>query len=124
MEEDHIMSLLNISRDALSLEGPVSAGSDMFLGDFIEASQYAAPDQIAELNGLEDDIENILKTLNKREEYVIRNRYGIGEYPALSLQEIGDKLNISKERVRQIEQKALTRLQNPLRTEKLKVYVA
>ena len=124
MEEDHIFKLLNLSKEAISLEKPISIGSDSLLGDFIEASQYAAPDQIVEQSGLEDDIESILNTLDKREAFIIRTRYGIGNYPVLSLQEIGKKLNISKERVRQIEQKALNRLQNPLRTEKLRMYVA
>ena len=124
MDEEHITELINISKDAISLEKPVTANGESQLGDFIEASQYAAPDQIAEQSGLEDDIENILSTLDKREAFVIRNRYGIGNHPVMSLQEIGEKLNLSKERVRQIEQKALNRLQNPARTEKLKVYVA
>jgi len=124
MEEDYINDLLNISREMVSLEKPVSTGSESSIGEFLEATQYAAPDQIAEQNGLEDDIESLLNTLDEREAFIIRTRYGIGDHPVMSLQEIGEHLNISKERVRQIEQKALNRLQNPIRKEKLKMYVA
>jgi RNA polymerase primary sigma factor len=125
MDEELVEDLLNISRDMVSLELPVLAGRDSsVLSDFIEDEQYDSPDQKAMHSVLEDDIENILRTLDKKEAHVIRLRYGLGNYPAMSLKEIGDRFNLTKERIRQIEQKAMRRLQNPIRKGKLAPYVA
>jgi RNA polymerase primary sigma factor len=124
MEESHVMELLNISRDMLSLESPVSGNQDSSLGDFIEDSQYATPYQNAEQSILESEIENVLNTLEKNEAEVIRYHYGLNDHPVMSLKEIGDRFQLSKERIRQIEEKAISRLRNPLRREKLKAYVA
>jgi RNA polymerase primary sigma factor len=124
MEESHVKELLNISREMLSLESPISGSRDSSLGDFIEDSQYATPYQNAEQSILESEIENILNTLEKNEAEIIRYHYGLNDYPVMSLKEIGDRFQLSKERIRQIEEKAISRLRNPLRQEKLKVYVA
>jgi RNA polymerase primary sigma factor len=71
-----------------------------------------------------DDIETVLDTLDKKEADIIRFRYGLGSYPAMSLKEIGDHFNLTKERIRQIEKKAMLRLQHPSRMKKLAAYVA
>ena len=125
MEAEVVEDLLNISRDIVSLELPVYADkSSSVLGDFIEDEQYAAPDQKALYSVLQDELENILNTLDKKEADIIRLRYGLGSCPAMSLKEIGDQFNLTKERIRQIEQKAMRRLQHPTRMKKLAAYVA
>jgi RNA polymerase primary sigma factor len=124
MDPAVVEELLSISRDMISLEYPVLVDQDTVLGDFIEDEQRPGPDQNTVQSVLADDIEDILNSMDKKEAVVLRMRYGLGNNPAMSLKEIGDHFNISKERVRQIETKALRRLQHPARKEKLTAYVA
>jgi RNA polymerase primary sigma factor len=125
MDTELVEDLLNISRDMVSLELPVFTDRDSsVLGDFIEDEQYASPDQSVMQSVLEDDIEDVLNTLDKKEADIIRLRYGLGSRPPLSLKEIGDRYNLTKERIRQIEKKAMLRLQHPTRTGRLEAYVA
>jgi len=123
MEKTNIANLINISREILSLDNPVSKDGDSLLKDFIEDNRYNAPEKDAEHRLMEADIEDALDTLNKNEANIIRYHYGLG-CKAMSLKEIGSMYNLSKERIRQIEAKALSRLQNPLRNKKLQAYVA
>ncbi|MCL1958204.1 MAG: RNA polymerase sigma factor RpoD/SigA, partial [Spirochaetes bacterium] len=123
MDKDHVSDLINISKDMLSLDNPVSDDKETFLKDFIEDGRYDAPEKDTEQKLMEADIKSVLDTLDKNEADIIRCHYGLGRQP-MSLKEIGVKYNLSKERIRQIEAKALSRLQNPLRKKMLQVYVA
>ena len=125
MDPGHIEDLLTVSRDMVSLENPLYDEKDSStLGDFIEATKYRSPDALAMESALHDDIEQLLGGLDKKEAEVIRFRYGLGNKAPLSLKEIGDRFNLTKERIRQIEKKAIRRLQHPASRNVLKTYVA
>ncbi|GHV81661.1 RNA polymerase sigma factor [Spirochaetia bacterium] len=125
MTPEHVADIINISRDMVSLESPVYTEKDSsVLGDFIEDEGYKAPDQQAIDSALHNDIELVLETLDIKEAEIIRFRFGLGEGAPLSLKEIGDRFNLTKERIRQIEKKALKRLQHPRRKQVLENYVA
>jgi RNA polymerase primary sigma factor len=121
----HVADIINISRELVSLESPVYTEKDSsLLGNFIEDGGYQSPDQYVMTMALQDDIEAILDTLNQKEAAIIRYRYGLGNRTPMSLKEIGDRFNLTKERIRQIEKKALKRLQHPSRKRFLENYVA
>jgi RNA polymerase primary sigma factor len=125
MDVEHVVEIINISRDLVSLENPIYTDKDSsIVGDFIEDETYKAPEDHAVEAALEEDIESVLDTLNKKEADIIRFRYGLGNKTPLSLKEIGDRFNLTKERIRQIEKKALKRLQHPSRQKLLASYVA
>jgi RNA polymerase primary sigma factor len=126
MDEDHVAELLAISREYISLDNPLYAGDrdSNALEDFIEDDQHEAPETYVIDQALKRDIENVLDTLDRKEATVIRFRYGLGNCSPLSLKEIGDRFNLTKERIRQIEKKAIKRLQHPIRQRVLKSYVA
>jgi RNA polymerase primary sigma factor len=126
MDSAHVADLINISRDLVSLDNPVytTEKDSSILGDFIEDEHYPSPDQGAVEYALRKDINTVLGTLNEKEADIIRCRYGLGNRLPMSLKEIGDHFNLTKERIRQIEKKALKRLQHPSRQQVLESYVA
>ena len=125
MDEEHVTDLINISRDLVSLETPVYAEKDSSsLGDFIEDDGYKHPEEVAMEKSLREDIDDVLHTLTEKESDIIQHRFGLNGRHPLSLKEIGDKYNLTKERIRQIEKKALKRLQHPSRRKMLEAYTA
>ena len=124
MEKTRVSDLISISREILSLDNPVSEDGVLLLRDSIEDDLYTAPDIFAERKSMETDIESILNTLDEDEADIIRCHFGLGHREPMSLKEIGAYYNLSKERIRQIEEKALSRLRNPKRMKKLQAYVA
>ena len=126
MDPGHIEDLLAVSRDMVSLENPLYDERDSStLGDFIEATKYSSPDALAMESALHDDIQQLLENnLDEKEAEVIRFRFGLGNEIPLSLKEIGDRFNLTKERIRQIEKKAIKRLQHSSSRSVLKTYVA
>ena len=125
MTPGHVADLLNISRDLVSLETPVYAEKDSSqLGDFIEDAGYRKPEEEVIEISLKDDINSVLNTLTDKEAQIIQYRFGLNGSSPLSLKEIGDRYNLTKERIRQIEKKALKRLQHPSRRQLLESYIA
>jgi RNA polymerase primary sigma factor len=125
MKAEHVADLINISRDLVSLETPVYAEKDSSqLGDFIEDAGYLRPEDEAIEVSLKDDINSVLGTLTAKEAEIIQYRFGLNGRSPLSLKEIGDRYHLTKERIRQIEKKALKRLQHPSRSQFLESYIA
>ena len=119
---DKILSILEASREPISLETPVG-DDDSTLGDFLENQESQSPYDAVQTRELAGRVTEILSTLSEREEKIIRLRFGIGEKAEYTLEEIGKRFNVSRERIRQIEKKALNRLRHSSRREKLKFFI-
>jgi RNA polymerase primary sigma factor len=125
MDPKHVADLMNISRDLISLETPVYTEKDSsVVGDFVEDASYTTPEDYVVVQNLKTDINSVLDTLTAKEADIIRYRFGLNGKHAMSLKEIGDQFHLTKERIRQIEKKALKRLQHPSRVAMLESYVA
>jgi RNA polymerase primary sigma factor len=125
MDQEHVADLINISRELISLETPVYHEKDSsILGDFVEDDGYKSPDSQVVEKALKADINQILSTLSEKESEIVQYRFGLNGRSPLSLKEIGDRYNLTKERIRQIEKKALKRLQHPSRVGRLEAYIA
>lgn len=110
MRPEDLNHLIKMSRDHLSLDAPLADGDDFSLGDNIEDADQILPDQRVEEESLKNDIELCLGLLTEREKKVLSMRFGLGGTPVLSLQKIGRKIGLSKERIRQIEKKAIRKI--------------
>lgn len=126
MDPVHVSEMLNIAKEMVSLDAPVSGingkeGSQM--GDFVEDPFYKNPEEQAEENNMKEDIHEMVSSLKPTEARVIRLRYGLTGMKPMSLKEVGEKCNLTKERIRQIEKNALTRMQQPTRLRRLEDYM-
>ena len=126
MPQSKVRELLAISNGMVSLDAKASSSEsdNTVVGDYFEDQTYDRPEEHTVETALKDDVNSLLKTLRPNEEKIIRLRYGLNGYKPMSLQEIGEKCNLTKERVRQIEKKAIFRLQNPSRIKRLEGYLA
>ncbi|RKX93629.1 MAG: RNA polymerase subunit sigma [Spirochaetes bacterium] len=124
MDKNRINDLINASKDFVSLETPLSSDKDAnTISDLMEDTKGADPEKILINKTLQDSIEDVLSTLTEKESAVIRYRFGLNGEKPHSLKEIGDKYNLTKERIRQIEKKAISRLRHPSRSSKLESYI-
>jgi len=123
-DPDHVAELVSISRDLISLDTPVYSEKDSsLLGDFVEDHSHQAPEELTVQNSLRADINGVLDTLSRKESEIIQYRFGLNGNRPMSLKEIGSRYRLTKERIRQIEKKALKRLQHPARSGHLRAYL-
>ena len=123
MPLDKVRKVLRIAKEPISLETPIGEEEDSHLGDFIEDKSVVSPVETVINNNLEDQTRRVLKTLTPREEKVLRMRFGIGEKSDHTLEEVGQDFEVTRERIRQIEAKALRKLRHPSRSKQLRSFV-
>ena len=126
MDVQHVREMVLISKEMASLDAEVSGkgNGNVSLGELLEDTNSPQPEEIAMNEELKSEVNNILDTLKPNESKVIKMRYGIGIEKPMSLKEVGDVCNLTKERIRQIENGALARMRHPVRANRLKVFVA
>lgn len=126
MDVAHVRELVEISREMASLDSEIAGkdSSTTTLGSMIEDKMHGQPEDMVIRKELQKDINSVLSTLKPAEAEVLKMRYGIGVEKPMSLKEVGDKFNLTKERIRQIEKHALVRMQHPTRARRLESYVA
>ncbi|MEE4261118.1 MAG: RNA polymerase sigma factor RpoD [Desulfobacteraceae bacterium] len=120
---DKVRKVLKIAREPISLETPIGEEEDSHLGDFIEDKKFMLPSDAAVNMNLAEQTRKVLATLTPREEKVLRMRFGIGEKADHTLEEVGQDFSVTRERIRQIEAKALRKLRHPTRSRKLKNFI-
>ena len=125
LDEEHVMDLINISRDLVSIDNPVRSGEkeSALLSDYIVDTKTPKPEDIVIDSALRSEINKLLDTLSEKEADIIEQRFGLNGLIPMSLKEIGDRYNLTKERIRQIEKKALDRLKHVSRSQYLKAFV-
>ena len=120
---DKVREIYKISQDPVSLETPIGEEDDSHLGDFIKDERNLSPEEFATNEMLKDEISQVLETLTEREEKVIRLRFGLEDGKPRTLEEVGQMFGVTRERIRQIEAKALRKLRHPSRSRKLRDYM-
>ncbi len=123
MEPDKVRDILKIAQEPVSLETPIGEEEDSHLGDFIQDEVVQAPSDAATFALLKDQLSAVLHTLTDREQKVLRLRFGLDDGRARTLEEVGKEFEVTRERIRQIEAKALRKLRHPSRSKKLKDYL-
>lgn len=121
--EDKVREIIKISLDPLSLETPIGEEEDSHLGDFVKDESSMSPEEYAINEVLKDEIAEVLLTLTEREEQVLKLRFGLEDGTCRTLEEVGTIFGVTRERIRQIEAKALRKLRHPSRSKKLKDYL-
>ncbi|MDR1070196.1 MAG: RNA polymerase sigma factor RpoD [Gracilibacteraceae bacterium] len=121
--EDRVREIMKIAQEPVSLETPIGEEEDSHLGDFIPDDDAPAPSEAASFILLKEQLEEVLETLTGREEKVLRLRFGLDDGHTRTLEEVGQEFGVTRERIRQIEAKALRKLRHPSRSKKLKDYL-
>ncbi len=116
MTEDKVREIMKIAQDPVSLETPIGEEEDSHLGDFIPDDDAPAPAEAAAYSLLKEQIEDVLGSLNDREQKVLKLRFGLEDGRARTLEEVGKEFDVTRERIRQIEAKALRKLRHPSRS--------
>lgn len=126
MDKDHVREMINISREMISLDAELNTPENdkTSVGDFIEDTQSEKPEDKVVNDSLKEEIDNVLHTLKPNEENVLRLRFGLNGEKPMSLKEVGDVCNLTKERIRQIEKHAILRMQHVTRARRLESYVS
>jgi RNA polymerase primary sigma factor len=120
---EKVRKIMKIAKEPISLETPIGEEEDSHLGDFIEDKKVASPLESAIRKNLHQQVRKVLNTLTEREEKVLRWRFGIGEHTDHTLEEVGQEFDVTRERIRQIEAKALRKLRHPSRSKQLKSFM-
>ena len=123
MSVERVREIMRIAQDPVSLETPIGEEEDSHLGDFIPDDDAPAPAEAASLVLLKEQINQVLSTLTEREEKVLRLRFGLEDGRSRTLEEVGQQFNVTRERIRQIEAKALRKLRHPNRSNKVRDYL-
>jgi RNA polymerase primary sigma factor len=120
---DKVRKVLKIAKEPISLDTPIGEEEDSYLGDFIEDKKVTAPSEAVVQLNLSEQTRKVLATLTPREEKVLKMRFGIDEKADHTLEEVGQNFDVTRERIRQIEAKALRKLRHPSRSKKLRAFV-
>jgi len=123
MPEDKVRKVLKIAKEPISMETPIGDDEDSHLGDFIEDAKVLSPIESATIDGLRESTQNVLAGLTAREAKVLRMRFGINMNTDHTLEEVGKQFDVTRERIRQIEAKALRKLRHPSRSEQLRCFL-
>ena len=123
MPVDRVRDIMKISQDPVSLETPIGEEEDSHLGDFIQDDHVGVPADAATYRLLHEQLMEVLSTLTEREQKVLRLRFGLDDGRPRTLEEVGRQFNVTRERIRQIEAKALRKLRHPSRSKILKDYL-
>jgi RNA polymerase primary sigma factor len=123
ISSERVREILRIAQDPVSLETPVGTEDDSQLADFVEDKEATAPSDAASLMMLRVEVEEVLDTLSPRERRVLQLRFGLNDGQQRTLEEVGKRFGVTRERIRQIEAKAIRKLRHPSRSKKLKDYL-
>jgi len=121
--ESRVIEIQKIAQDPVSLETPIGEEEDSHIGDFLEDESAIAPSDTVAFTMLKEQLISVLDTLTPREEKVLRLRYGLDDGRPRTLEEVGKEFNVTRERIRQIEAKALRKLRHPSRSKRLKDFI-